>query len=201
MKLQFRRVKELSGRTKLWYRSRRVYSHVGFVCRRPYRTCEWLERICENRYSTTTTSSSSSSRDHTGAIDPQWRNVDCCIYSEFQVSSWKVDVQCGEVGCRQEVNSRVGVRRRRNLFDLIVSSEIEEPGAEPGRMTEGFALLECHSQRGRARSSTPVHDQPGSCLWWSWACIEYETVNWEPTNYSWDRIVFANSEHQTCIRI
>ena len=25
MKLQFRSVKELSGRTKLWYRSRRVY--------------------------------------------------------------------------------------------------------------------------------------------------------------------------------
>ena len=49
MKLQFRSVKELSGRTKLWYRSRRVYTHAGFVCRRPYRTCEWLERICENR--------------------------------------------------------------------------------------------------------------------------------------------------------
>ena len=49
MKLQFRSVKELSGRTKLWYCSRRVYTHAGFVCRRPYRTCEWLERICENR--------------------------------------------------------------------------------------------------------------------------------------------------------
>ena len=24
-------------------------------------------------------SSSSSSRDHTGDIDPQWRNVDCCM--------------------------------------------------------------------------------------------------------------------------
>ena len=49
MKLQFRSVKELSGRTKLWYRSRRVYTHAGFVCRSPYRTCEWLARICENR--------------------------------------------------------------------------------------------------------------------------------------------------------
>ena len=49
MKLQFKSAKELSGRTKLWYRSRRVYTHEGFVCRRPYRTCEWLERICENR--------------------------------------------------------------------------------------------------------------------------------------------------------
>ena len=28
MKLQFRSVKELSGRTKLWYRSRRVYTHA-----------------------------------------------------------------------------------------------------------------------------------------------------------------------------
>ena len=49
MKLQFRSVKELSGRTKLWYRSRRVYTHAGFVCRSPYRTCELFARICENR--------------------------------------------------------------------------------------------------------------------------------------------------------
>ena len=28
---------------------------------------------------------------------------------------------------------------------------------------------------GRARSSTPVHGQPGSCSLWSLVCIEYET--------------------------
>ena len=84
-------------------------------------------------------------------------------YSEFQVSSGKVDVHCGEVGCRQEVNSSAVVRRRRNLFDRIVPSNIEGPGAEPGTTTEGCTLLECHSRSGRARSGTPVHGQPGSC--------------------------------------
>ena len=42
-------------------------------------------------------------------------------------------------------------------------------------MTEGCALLGCHSRSGRARSSTPVHSQPGSCSLWSLVCIEYET--------------------------
>ena len=54
MKLQFRRVKELSGTTNIMVSfSQSVYSdyytHAGFVCRRPYRSCEWLARICENR--------------------------------------------------------------------------------------------------------------------------------------------------------
>ena len=37
---------------------------------------------------------------------------------------------------------------RRNLFDRIVPSDIEGPGAEPGRLTECCALLECHSRSG-----------------------------------------------------
>ena len=40
-------------------------------------------------------------------------------------------------------------------------------GVEPETMTEGCALLGCHSRSGRARSSTPVHGQPGSCSLWS----------------------------------
>ena len=42
-------------------------------------------------------------------------------------------------------------------------------------MTEGCTLLGCHSRSGRARSSTPVHGQPGSCSLWSLVCIEYES--------------------------
>ena len=42
-------------------------------------------------------------------------------------------------------------------------------------MTEGCALLGCHSRSGRARSSILVHGQPGSCSLWSLVCIEYET--------------------------
>ena len=68
------------------------------------------------------------------------------------------------------------VRRRRNLLDRIAPSDTEEPGVEPETMTEGCALLGvgCHSRSGRARSSTPVHGQPGSCSLWSLVCIEYE---------------------------
>ena len=40
MKLQFKSVKELSGRTKLWYRSRRVLTRAGFDCRRSCRTVQ-----------------------------------------------------------------------------------------------------------------------------------------------------------------
>ena len=67
-----------------------------------------------------------------------------------------------------------GVEMEKPLL-RIVPSDIEGPGAEPGTTTEGCALLECHSRSGIARSSTPMHGQPGSCWRWSWACIEYET--------------------------
>ena len=98
-------------------------------------------------------------------------------YSESLVSSGKVDGRCGEVGCRQEVSSTAAVRRRRNLFSQIVPFDIEGPGVEPGTTTEGCALLECQSRSGIAQSSTLVHGQPepGSCSWWSWVCIVYET--------------------------
>ena len=62
-------------------------------------------------------------------------------YSEFSVSSGKVDARYEEVGCRQEVSSTAVVRRRRNLFSWIIPSDIEGPGAEPGTTT----LLECQS--------------------------------------------------------
>ena len=77
---------------------------------------------------------------------------ECSRYDEIATS-----------GYRQEADSIAVVRKRRNLCDPIVPSEIEEPGAGPGMMTEGCASLECHSRNGRARSSTPVLDQPGSC--------------------------------------
>ena len=63
-----------------------------------------------------------------------------------------------------EVNSTAVVRRRRNLFDRIAPSDTEEPGVEPEKMTEGCALLGCHSRSGRARSSTPVHVRPARQL-------------------------------------
>ena len=86
----------------------------------------------------------------------------------------------------------------------IAPSDTEEPGVEPETMTEGCALLGCHSGSGRARSSTPVHGQPGSCSLWSLVCIEYETeseaseghVELQPRS-----VIFANSEDQTCSRV
>ena len=35
--------------------------------------------VLDKLYHNSSSSSSSSSKDHTGDIDPQWRNVDCCI--------------------------------------------------------------------------------------------------------------------------
>ena len=85
-------------------------------------------------------------------------------------------VEKSDVGMKLKADSRAAVRRRRNLCDPSVPSDIEEPGAGSGKMTEGCALLECHLRSGsRAQSSTLVHDQPGSCSWWCWAWTENDT--------------------------
>ena len=88
-------------------------------------------------------------------------------------------------------------RRQRKICDLNVPSDIEEPGAGPGMITEGCALLARSVRYYGAQLARQMHVMVLS--------LKNILLGWKPVEILFDcgrdRVVFANCKEQTCSRI